>query len=100
MPGAIERLELLLERHQERRRLVGPQDAGRMRVEGHRGGRAAALPRPAADAVDDLHVPAVQAVEVPQRQHRRMPPRRAVVGEMGNLHHRVIGPSGRVIGSR
>ena len=82
---AREGLDLLIRRHQERRRLVGPQHARRMRVEGHRRGRAGALPGPPADAVDDLHVSAVQPVEVAEREHRIVPARRRVVGKMGGL---------------
>ena len=74
---ARERLELLILGHQQRRRLVGPQHPRRMRLEGHRRGRAAALAGAPPDAVDDLHVPAMQPVEIPQRQHRIVPARRA-----------------------
>ena len=53
-----------------------------MRIEGHRRRRAAALAGAPAHAVDDLHVPAVQAVEVPERQHRVVPARRRIVGKV------------------
>ena len=92
MPARAERLELLLRRHQQRRRLVGAEDARRMRIEGHRGGRAAALARAPPHAVDDLHVPAVQAVEVPEREHRVGPARRRVVGEVGDVHRARAAP--------
>ena len=81
--GAAERFELLRRRHQQRRRLVGPQHARRMRIEGHRRRRAAALAGAAPHAVDDLHVAAMQPVEVAQGDHRLVPPRRRIVGEMG-----------------
>jgi hypothetical protein len=55
-----------------------------MRIEGHGGSRAAALPCATADAVDDLGVPAVQAVEVAEREHGIVPARRRVVWKMGN----------------
>ena len=54
--------------------LSGRSTRERMRIEGHRGRRAAALARAAPHAVDDLHVPAVQPVEVAERQHRLVPP--------------------------
>jgi hypothetical protein len=53
-----------------------------MGIEGHRGGRAAALARAAPHAVDDLRVPAVQAVEVPQGEHRTVPAGRRVFREV------------------
>ena len=58
-----------------------------MRVEGHRHGRRAALARHATDALDDLHVAAMQAVEVAERQHGVQPARRArVLWEMDDVH--------------
>ncbi len=86
MPDRVERLDLLLLGHQQRRRLVGPQHSRRMGIERHRGRRSAALSGPAPHAVDDLHVPAMEAVEVPQRQHRVVPAKRRVVGKVGNQH--------------
>ena len=85
MPGAAERLELLIRRHQQRRRLVGPEHARRMRIEGHRRGRAAALAGAPPHAIDDLHVAAVQPVEVAEREHRLVPARRRVVRKVGGL---------------
>ena len=76
MPGPMQRLEPLRLRHQQRRRLVRPDDARRMRVEGHRHRRAAMLGGAALHALDDLEMPAVQAVEVAERQHRMHQPRR------------------------
>jgi hypothetical protein len=49
-----------------------------MGIERHRGGRAAALSGAATYAVDDLRVPAVQAVEVAQGEDRAQPPWRGV----------------------
>ena len=60
---AFERLDLLVERHQQRRRLVGPQHARRMRIENQRDGRARALGRLAAHALQQFHVAAMDAVE-------------------------------------
>jgi hypothetical protein len=85
-PGAGQRFDLLLLRHEERRRLVGPQHAGRMGVEGHRRRRPAAFPGAPPHAIDDLHVAAVQPVEIAQREHRLVPPWRRVVRKMGNVH--------------
>ena len=67
--------ELLRRRHQEGRCLVGTNDSRRMGLEGHDDRRRAALTRHAADAVEDLAVPPMHAVEVAQRQHRLHPPR-------------------------
>ena len=89
MPAFAERLELLLERHQQRRRLVGPDDARRVGIEGQDERRAAALGGDAADALDDLGVTAVQAVEVAERQHGLVPARRArIIGKPGDFHWR------------
>ena len=86
-PGPMQRLEPLRLGHQQRRRLVGPDDPRRMRVEGHRHRRAAVLGGAALDALDDLEMPAVQAVEVAERQHRMHQPRRPrVVREVDGLH--------------
>ena len=71
--GARQRLELLLVGHQQRRRLVGPHDLRRMRIEGHRHGRRAALLGAAPHALDDLQMTAVHPVEIAERQHRLMP---------------------------
>mgnify|MGYP003693591221 CR=1 FL=1 len=81
---AAQRLEPLLRRHQQRRRLVGPDDARRMGIEGHRRGRAAAFARAPAHAIDDLRVAAVQAVEVPEREHGLVPAQRRVVRIVGD----------------
>ena len=71
------RLELLRLGHQQRRRLVGPHDARRMRIEGHDDGGGAALAGDAAHAIEDLAMAAMHAVEVAERQHRLRPARRA-----------------------
>ena len=81
--GARERLDLLFLGHQERRRLVGPKHARWMRIERHRRRRSAALPRATPHTVDDLHVPAMQPVEIPQRQHRIVPANGAVIRKVG-----------------
>ena len=47
-PGPVQRLEPLRLGHQQRRRLVGPHDPRRMRIERHRHRRAAVLGRPRA----------------------------------------------------
>ena len=92
--GAPKRIDLLVLRHQQRRRLVGPTHTRRMRIERHRRRRPAPLARPATDAVDDLHVPAMQPVEVAERQYRLRPAWRGVVGVMGTLHgHFAMGAS-------
>ena len=85
--GAVQRLEPLRLGHQQRRRLVGPDDPRRMRIEGHRHRRAAMLGGAALHALDDLEMAAVQAVEVAERQHRMHQPRRpGVVREVDGLH--------------
>ena len=83
--GPRQRLDLLIGGHEERRRLVGPKHPRRVGLEGHRGGRARPLTGTAPDAVDDLHVPAVQPVEVAEREHGLLPPWRRIVWEMGGL---------------
>jgi hypothetical protein len=57
-----------------------------MRREGHRGWSAAALAGPPADAIDDLHVAAMQAVEIPERQYGLVPPGGWVVGKVNDVH--------------
>ncbi len=85
--GPRDRLEPLGGRHQERRRFVGPDDARRMRIEGHHGWGGTALVRDAADAVQDLPVAAMHAVEVAERQHRMTPACRArIVRKVNDLH--------------
>ena len=64
--------------------LSGRSTRGGCGIEGHRGRRAAALAGAAPHAVDDLHVAAVQPVEVAEREHRLVPARRRVVGKMGD----------------
>ena len=84
--GALERLELLIERHQERRRLVGAQHAGRMRIEDHRDRRAATLASLAAHFVDELLVPAMETIEVAERDDRMRPAGALIVRERYDLH--------------
>ena len=85
--GALERLELLRLGHEQRRRLVGPDDARRVRVEGHHDRRGVPLIRNARKAIEDLAVAAVQAVEVAERQHRLHPAHRPrIVGEVNDVH--------------
>jgi hypothetical protein len=48
-------------------------------------GRSSAFTRASPDTVDDLHVPAMKPVEIPDREHRIVPAGRLVVGEMGDL---------------
>ena len=58
-----------------------------MRIEGHRHRRAAMLGGAAPDALDDLEMSAVKAVEVAEREHGMHEPRRArVIWKMQNLH--------------
>ena len=58
-----------------------------MRIEGQHHAGAAALGGAALDALDDLDVAAMQAVEVAERQHRLMPARAArIVGKVDDLH--------------
>ena len=85
--GVGDRLELLRLGHQQRRRLVGPDHARRMRVEGHDDGGRAALFGDAPHAIENLAVSAVQAVEVAEREHRVDPPRRTgVFREVNDVH--------------
>ena len=90
---ARQRLEFLRVGHQQRRRFVGTDDTRRMRVEGHDDGRRAALAGDALHAVEDLAVPAVQAVEVSERQHRLRPTRRPRVVRKANDLHESLGPT-------
>ena len=85
--GVGDGLELLRLGHQQRRRLVGPDDARRVRVEGHHDRRRAALAGDAAHAIEDLAMAAVHAVEVAEREHRLGPSRRSwIVGEVNDVH--------------
>ena len=87
MPAPMERLEPLRFGHEQLRRLVRPQDARRMRIEGHRHRRAAVLGSATPDALDDLEMAAMQAVEIAERQNRMHQPRRPrVVREVDGLH--------------
>ena len=84
---AMKRLEPLRFGHEQLRCLVRPQDARRMRIEGHRHRRAAMLGSTTPDALDDLEVTAMQAVEIAERQNRMHQPRRpGVVREVDGLH--------------
>jgi hypothetical protein len=86
-PGPLQGLELLFLRHEQRRRLVRTDDTRRVRIEGQHERRAAALERDASDPLDDLHMTAVEAVEIAQRQHGIGPTRRAGVGgKPGDIH--------------
>ncbi len=85
--GLRERAELLLDRHQQRRRLVGTDHPRRMRIERHHHRGRAVLIGDAPHAIEDLAMAAVQPVEVPQREHRALPPRGArIVGIVDDLH--------------
>ena len=87
--------------HQQRRRLVGPDDARRVRIEGHHDRRRALLAGLAADALDDLLVAAVQAVEVAERDDRPAPVRRArIVGIEDHVTHGRRLPRSRASGHR
>ena len=89
--GARERLELLLVRHQQRRRLVGPHDLRGMRIERHRDGRRPTLFGAAPHPLDDLQMTAVHAVEIPEGEHRLVPPRGPwIIWIVDDLHHRSI----------
>ena len=57
-----------------------------MRLERHGGGRPATLPRPTSDTIDDLHVAAVQPVEVAERQHGLVPAGWGIVREVSGVH--------------
>ena len=85
--GLLERIQFLRLRHQQRRRLVWPDHARRMGVEGHHHCRRAVLVADPADTVENLAVAAMQAVEIAQRQHRPHPvPRPWIVGKMNDVH--------------
>jgi hypothetical protein len=90
-PGFSQRLEFLIQRHQEGRRLVRAHDARGMRVESQHERRPAPFGGHAPDALDDFAVTAMEAVEITKRQHRLMPARRTrIVWEPSYLHWRVI----------
>src|SRR5262249_48643084 len=82
----LESLELLLERHQQLRRLRGAKDSRRMRLKGNPHGRTAALAGSAANALEQLHVAAMQAVEIPERGNGRCPLRPRRVWKRDDLH--------------
>jgi hypothetical protein len=67
---APERLEPLRSRHEQWWRLVGPQHPRGCGSSVIRGGRAGTFAGAAPHAIDDLHVPAMQTVEVAQRTRR------------------------------
>ena len=67
LAGVLERPELLLERHQERRRLVRPEHLRRMWVENHRHRGTAARFGVPPHLVEELPVAAMDAVEVADR---------------------------------
>jgi hypothetical protein len=86
--GLREGVDLLRFGHQQRRRLVGADHPGRMGIEGHDDRRRASLAGDAADAVEDLAMPAVQPVEVAEREDRPRPARwPRVVGKVNDVHH-------------
>ena len=89
--AARERLELLLVRHQQRRRLVGPDDLRGMRIERHRHRRRSTLFGPAPHALDDFQVATMHAVEIAEGEYRLMPPRRPwIIRIVNDLHQRSI----------
>ena len=74
-----QRLELLLFRHQQRRRLVGTHDPWRMRIECHHDRGRTALAGDTADAIENLAMAPVDAVEVTERKHRLRPAARPLI---------------------
>ena len=73
------------------RRLVGPDDLRRMRIERHRHGRRPTLFGAPPHALDDFQVTAVHAVEIAEREDRLMPPRRPwIIRIVNDLHQRSI----------
>ena len=89
--AASQRLELLLLRHQQRRRLVGADDLRRMRIERHRHRRGSTLFGPAPYALDDFQVTPMHAVEITEGEYRLMPPRRPwIIRIVNDLHQRSI----------
>ena len=83
----LERFELLRLRHEQRRGLVGPDDARRMRVEGHDDGGGDVFDGDPAQALEDFAMAAVQPVEVAEREHRAAPPRRPrIVWKVNDVH--------------
>src|SRR5439155_2069731 len=85
--GGGDRFELLCFGHQQRLRLVGTDDAWRVRIERYYGGRGAALAGYAADAMENLAMPAMDPVEIAARVHELVPARWArVVGEVDYVH--------------
>src|SRR5262249_40535069 len=86
-PCGVDGLEALRGRHEKRWRLVGTDDARGMRIEGHHHGCCAALARHTPDAVENLAMPAMYAVEVAERKHRLNPPGRAhMVWKVDTVH--------------
>jgi hypothetical protein len=86
-PRPREPLELLRLRHQQRGCLRRAHNARGVRVEGQHDRRHRALGRDAGHPLQDLHVPAMQAVEIAQRQHGAPPARRTrIVGKVNDVH--------------
>ena len=82
-----ERLDPLIERHDERGRFVGPDDPGRVRIERDDERQRHALACLTNHALDDLQMAAVQAVEIPERHDRRtIPEVRGITGKSDDAH--------------
>ena len=90
-PAARQRVELLLIGHQQRGRLIGPNDLRRVRIEGHRDGRRAALFGSPTHSLDDLQMTAMHPIEIAERQSRLMPAGRPrIIWIVNDLHYRAI----------
>jgi len=82
-----DRFELLRFRHQQRGRFVGADDARRMRIERHHDGGRAALAGYAVQTLENLAMPAMQAVEVAEGEQRVRPLQWArILWEMNDVH--------------
>jgi hypothetical protein len=84
----MQRLELLFLGHEHRRRLVGPHDARRVRIERHGHGRAATLGSAALHTLDDLQMAPMQAVEIAEGEHGMYEPGRPhIIWVVEDLHY-------------
>jgi hypothetical protein len=75
--------------HQQGRRLVRPNHARRVRIEGHHDRRGAAFAGHTMEAVQNLPVPTVHAVEVAEGEHRMHPARGTLVVRKVDYIHEV-----------
>jgi hypothetical protein len=85
--GALECLQLLRGRHQQRGGFVGSNNPRGVRVECHDNRRGATFFGDPADAIQNLAMAAMHAIEIPERQDRSRPTRRPrIVRKVNDVH--------------